>query len=125
MTPTQEIEALLNNALRADPSPANHRATQAIWAALQTREGRKAAGLPPRTKRPTHDPNKAAIGTIPFEIALAHAMSSTTRAEAVDALIEYLGGDMDPRTAGRYLDAVLVRAKKLAETVKQNGLRAN
>lgn len=92
-------------------------AVHRIQLALQTADGRKAAGLGRRGRGPTYDSRKITLDTIPFAIALEHARRRLTRHEALDELMRYFGDLMDVGTAGRLLDEAIPRAMQFVASI--------
>jgi hypothetical protein len=112
------LAELLRGALTYPGSRPARSAASAIHAALQTQQGRKAAGLKPRGRSKQYDPAKAALSTIPASIALRLSLGEISRAQAIAALIGYLGGDADERTAGHYLDDISPRVEGIKTAVR-------
>jgi hypothetical protein len=109
-----DLERKITAALEAIANGGDLETAQALQAALQTGQGRKAAGLPRRGRGKTYDPDKAAIDSIPFGAVLQFALGETTHEQTILALIAYMGEEMDSRTADIYLQAILPRAQKVA-----------
>ena len=112
------LAGLLRGALTYPGSAPARDAAASLHAALQTQQGRRAAGLKPRGRSKQYDPGKATLDTIPAGIAVRLALGEISRAQAVAALIGYLGGDADERTAEHYLDEILPRVAGIKSAVR-------
>lgn len=87
----------------------------ALHAAIGTKEGRRAAGLPPRKRGKEFDPDKVLMGDPAFTVAWRHAIGELDEAHAIDALRDIYGLKLDQRTATAFLAALAIRARPLAE----------
>lgn len=94
-------------------------AAEAIHAALQTQQGRKAAGLPKRTRGLTYDPDKATIGTDEFEVVLKLVLGKIDMEQARVEVAHLLSLEMDHKTIDRYIHAIRPRAESFAAFLQQ------
>jgi hypothetical protein len=88
-----------------------HRASLAIGAMLDTREGRKAAGLKPRRRGKEHQPDKTNRSDPQVEVVLAMLRGEKDRDAALAEVAKILSSteDIDPRTLDTYVaDLILL-----------------
>ena len=92
-------------------------AVVAIHAALQTSEGRRAAGLRPQGRGVSYDPDKAAIGSKPYAIVEMLVRGELSMQETLEKIIEYFGAEMSEPTARRYVNKIRLRVEALYATL--------
>ena len=90
----------------------------AFTAAIQTTQGRKAAGLPPRKRgvAKKYDPKKASFGTKEFEIVVQLIKGELTQEEAEQLLFNAMHPrEPDMRTIRRFIEDVRPHANVYVE----------
>lgn len=87
-------------------------AAMAIHAALQTQEGRRAAGLPRRGRGSVNNANQVMVHDAVFWVAVQYAAGALSRDDLVDSTLAYLGPNTDPRTVDKFIDQLMPRAAK-------------
>lgn len=118
--PDKTLATLLRTALTYAGSPQAREAVQGLHAALQTQQGRKAAGLPPRKRSKGYDTSRITLDRIPAGVAFRLAAQQIERAQALEELHAYLGSEADDRTVERYLDELLPRVQGVAAMLKKD-----
>lgn len=89
-------------------------AAMAIHAALQTQEGRRAAGLPRRGRGSVNNANQVMVHDAVFWVAVQHAAGAVSRDVLVGSALAYLGPNTDHRTVDKFISQLMARAEKAA-----------
>ena len=116
-----DIEAQINAALALMFESGHLDAGVAIHQALQTQQGRRAAGLPKRGRGKVNNADRVMVSDPVFTDAMRYAAGLISLETLEFAAMAHLGENVDSRTLRKFLKDLAPRAEKTAKVLMSSG----